>query len=258
MSTTDVDALSAERRTLLINKATMGATAAFSTKALHGTNAQYSAGCRCAGCKAAHATYQREYWRRRKIKARDTTFVPVLVAPPPPKILPDLPLPPPPPLGLDELEQQVLKLLCKEGKAHSSVALTADLYGRASEPDEEKYRTLEWTFVEQILEDLNQQGLVTYKLGAYEIFVHVRPTRKAYEKLGVVFTWIHETMNPVTKHDQPLRVGDPTDFRAHGETAKGVGPVVTEDFIDHCADCALEHLEKHRRQLVELYGTDKI
>jgi hypothetical protein len=34
----------------------------------HGTNAGYTRGCKCDACKAAHATYQREYVARNKAK----------------------------------------------------------------------------------------------------------------------------------------------------------------------------------------------
>jgi hypothetical protein len=35
----------------------------------HGTNSGYTSGCKCAECKAAHAAYMRDYYRRRKAAA---------------------------------------------------------------------------------------------------------------------------------------------------------------------------------------------
>ena len=35
----------------------------------HGTESGYVRGCRCADCRAAHATYQREYRQAREVLA---------------------------------------------------------------------------------------------------------------------------------------------------------------------------------------------
>ena len=168
-------------------------------------------------------------------------------------------------MEMDPLELKILHELCREGKAHSSVALTCDLYGRAeAEPDSEEayhYRTLEWTLVEALLIDLNAKGLVTYRLGQYDLFVHIRPTRKAYEALHIDRQWIVTTGTAGSswqhsRYERPIHPGDVTDFRGYSKFAKAFGPPIHEDFVDHCVAC--DHFDRHRAQLIELYGTDQL
>lgn len=163
----------------------------------------------------------------------------------------------PAPDEMDEWEQKILMLLCDKGRYHSSVALSADLYGASEEVQEE--RVLEWNLVELILQDLNLRNLVTYRLGAFNLFVHLRPTREAYAYMKRQFpTWIHEVgQSRHGRYELPIRSPeDRTDFRTHGRQAVVVEPAVKEDFIEHCAAC--DHLNKHLSQLRELYGTDKL
>ena len=165
------------------------------------------------------------------------------------------------PAPLDEFETKILLELCRVGKAYSSVALTADLYETTE--DVEESHTLEWTLVEQLLEDLNAKGFVTYRLARTplgEVFVRVRPTRAAYERMHAKFDWI--TMVGTTHHgpsqERPVHPGDTTDFRMYEARASG-GTILKEDFIDHCVlHCDQWHLARHRTQLRELYGSDEL
>lgn len=159
------------------------------------------------------------------------------------------------PVELDQHEKAILYLLCLQGRYHSSVVLAADLFQTTE--DVQESRVLEWNLVELILADLNEKGLVTYRFGELDLFIHLRPTQKAYEQIKMAYTHIR-IANLGDFHrsaELPLRAGDNTDFRSHSETAVG-GPSITEDFIEHCNDC--DHLAKHRAQLVEMFGTDKL
>jgi hypothetical protein len=158
------------------------------------------------------------------------------------------------PAELDEWERKVLRLLCVEGKYHSSVLLAADLYGTTE--DVQETRVLEWNLVELILQDLNTKGLVTYRFGAFELFVHLRPTKEAYKYLRMEDPTFVRTVGIDWHSMRELPVRSPedrTDFRTHGYQAEGSDTPTKEDFIDHCGEC--DHLAKHTRQLIELYGS---
>lgn len=159
--------------------------------------------------------------------------------------------------GLDELELRVLSAICKQGKYHSSVALTADLYGEAEVDEDDDYddKPLEWVLVESILVDLNILDLCVYRLStryaSRGMFVHIRPTQEAYELLKIEAPWY--TIAGAGWHSYreiPLRRGDNTDFRSHKPKAEA-SPVIKEDFVIHCSWCTPDHFEKHRDQLVE-------
>jgi hypothetical protein len=160
---------------------------------------------------------------------------------------------------LDEHEKGVLYLLCKQGRYANSVELAADYYETSAEVQEG--RVLEWNLIELLLEDLNKAGYVVYRLAPTplgEVMVRIKPTEKAYERVGEEFHFVRIT-NFGQWHraaERPRDTRDATDFRNHGERATFVGEIVREDFIDHCAGC--DHIVVHRIQLVELYGSDQL
>lgn len=158
------------------------------------------------------------------------------------------------PGGLDRYEFEVLSAVCKEGRYQSSVALTADLFGVAENVQVE--REFEYLAVEQILQDLNKRGLVSYRLGAYGVVVGVKALSTAYALLGIERKWAHEVGHYWRPRQGGLHPGDMTDYRWHGLEAQGIGPCTHEDLIDHVAAC--DHAPKHLYQLIELYGSDKI
>lgn len=155
---------------------------------------------------------------------------------------------------LDEFELKVLEEICKTGRAHSSVALTSDLYYTTE--DIQKTRPLEWFAVESLLEDLNKQGLVTYRLGEHDLFVHIRPTQAAYAMLHIERRWLAFVGRGWhARQEHAVHPGDTTDFRSYEQQSEG-GPIIREDFIDHCVSCG--HLSIHRVQLIEMYGSDEL
>lgn len=158
---------------------------------------------------------------------------------------------------LDEYEVKLLGILCRLGHSPSSVSLAADLYETTEEVQES--RVLEWNLIELMLYDLNVKGLVRYRLGEGDLFVRIRPTAKAYAALKINVIWQVEVGHASRRAETSvLHPGDPTDYRSQPESAPGIGPCIHEDFIDHCAGLEPSHLAKHRRQLIELYGTDQL
>lgn len=169
---------------------------------------------------------------------------------------------------LDDVEKKILVQLCTEGKYVSSVDLAADLYDTS-----EEWRALEWTLVESVLSDLNEKGLVTYRLGRFdvggphagllegEVFVHLRPTPKAYEVLKLAFQWMR-VAGSAAPHNRRYEAAvkheaDRTDFRTH-RSAQAEGGSIEKDFIvDHIEKYA-EHAEAHRATLREMFGVDTI
>jgi len=156
---------------------------------------------------------------------------------------------------LDEYEKRVLALLC-ERPYRSCVALTADLFDTTE--DVQEYRVLEWNLVAQILEDLNELGLVRYRLGYQDIPVQIRAERAAYPAIN--HEWKYITVVGPNRYDyrrEPaMHLHDGTDFRNHGDHAVAVGTGETEheDIITHCLHYP-EHREKHSEQLDELFGS---
>lgn len=163
---------------------------------------------------------------------------------------------------LDEHEEGVLYLLCRQGRYDSVVTLAADYYDHSAEIQQD--RVLEWNLVELLLDDLNKAGLVVYRMAPTplgEVMVGIKPTFKGYErieaKFKIEFRWIHMVGARAMRYDVATHGrDDTTDFRNHGDHAVGVGVIITEDFIDHCTEC--DHLRKHLAQLREMYGSDKL
>lgn len=157
---------------------------------------------------------------------------------------------------LDQYEIKLLDVLCRLGHSPSSVSLAADMYETTEEVQES--RVLEWNLIELMLHDLNVKGLVRYRLGEGDLFVRIRPTFEAYKALKIQYRWM-TTVGASFHHlrERPKHEGDMTDFRSHTYRADA-NAVTKEDFIDHCAGLESSHLAKHRRQLIELYGTDDL
>lgn len=166
---------------------------------------------------------------------------------------------------LDEHEEGVLYLICMQGRYSNSIELAADYYETNIEVQES--RVLEWNLIELLLDDLNKAGMVTYRLSPTplgEVFVRIKPTKQAYlriaEKYKIEFAWVHEVGHRFySGQEKPLRAGDMTDFRSHPRFAvRPPEPPIREDFIDHCLACEVDHLNRHRSQLLELFGTDQL
>lgn len=175
---------------------------------------------------------------------------------------------------LDDVEKKILLIICTKERFMSSVALAAELYETTEDVQGE--RVLEWTLVEQILEDLNVKGFVRYtliekdarghRMRGYsdnnaeeyraDVITKIRPTHQAYEALAINIGWMTLVGRGHSLMERPKRIGDMTDFRSFRWAPPVQEPPTREDFIEHCGGC--DHLDKHRRQLLELFGTDTL
>jgi hypothetical protein len=157
--------------------------------------------------------------------------------------------------ALDERELRVLRLICQNGRAHSSVWIAAELYGA-----QEEELSLEHWDVELCLETLNERGLINYRLSDAEsakgLIVSIRPTRAAYDVAKVEFNFIrivgqYQDRRSLAKHST-----DGTDFRNFGYTA-GPAPVEKMSFEDHVLKY-IEHADCHFGQYEELHEAGKV
>lgn len=141
----------------------------------------------------------------------------------------------------DPVELKILRQICEEGPYYSLVTLTADLYGTelAAAP------------VQDILEELNAAGWITYRLttlgrsqlgnavyaNSWEVPADIKATRLGYDHAGyrpaIAVVGPHRYKYPV-RRPQPGHWADMTRFYHHGVFAVGF-EIVRETFAEHRA-----------------------
>jgi hypothetical protein len=134
-------------------------------------------------------------------------------------------------LALTDVERAVLAVLAEGRTTSSVVRLAADLYGR-SESDRFTYGD-PIGFVSLVLEDLNAQGLVKYRVprpdeetapGWGGLPYHIRLTPKGWAEAGYPHIIIEVGRSSITSSMREVSVLDRTDYRTHDTTAEG-GPI---------------------------------
>ncbi len=97
------------------------------------------------------------------------------------------------------------------------------------EPDDH----IEGHEVQSILQSLNRQGLIKYRIhktGAYKVVTRIEATQRGFGQAGL--GTYHPEVGPGKPKGEPLRKGDRTDFRTHHGSAEA-GPVIKEKYDDH-------------------------
>ena len=107
------------------------------------------------------------------------------------------------------LEAQVLGELCKAKVTASAVSMAADM------PD----GGMDYQLAEFVMEGLNAMGLITYRLGAFDVFVEIRVTKWGFEAMG--YEWHSQIGSAQSRMREGARhPGDRTDFRTHNHYAE--------------------------------------
>lgn len=119
--------------------------------------------------------------------------------------------------------------ICEHTPVYSAASMAGDLYPN---------QPIAVLFTEQMVEELNQAGLVYHREGPYGAVMHVRPTKAGYDAVG--YAPAIRIFGPRKYRHPHLATGpsttkewfDWTNFMRHDEIAVG-SPVARETLADH-------------------------
>lgn len=155
------------------------------------------------------------------------------------------------------LDLDVLDELCQTEFTRNAVILADDLIARR--------RLILFGdpvgLIVEVLERLNQMGWITYRLGHYEVPIHIRPTKIGYHVAGypILYQVAHNSFRrgrvPMEDDGGIRHPGDRTDFRTHLYSAEG-GPVEATSLDQHLLNYP-DHLDLHADAIREIRDAER-
>lgn len=127
-------------------------------------------------------------------------------------------------LNAPSVTHRVLSRVCSDGPYRSCVSIAADEW--AGETD----WGMDVNLVMWALEQLNEEGFVTYRLGSYGLYTDIKATPDGFDAAG--FPPPVRQAGRRLSGDLPLRPGDRTEFRNFRSYAQG-GPIEKCSLEEH-------------------------